>query len=461
MKQLWKKGLALCLCLLMVMAPWHLAQAEDSVLLTGTGTVSAEGLRAVLEALGGEALTEDDMQLLSAISTIFDAASVSVELAESGDFMRLSVKLSDQEVFYIAMEQQKDEVYYTSNLLPGTVLTLDVEDGEDVLELLGQVDFEKLLNDLVEDIYSYPFVIDIAQAVEPAELIPMADSMYICEFTNADLALLAESWMLTLDEQPDFAEVVDAWLGEGAYETGFHALLAENHAFAVEDRLLYRVKLYEQQDELIGIKVDVLDGSGTETLEQGELCLEENKVDVLVNRPLNDTDNVLVRFTLTLDGEDTLLLRFHVLDAAPGETYAQAAEKPEAELLLEQTTTVTTTDDAYLVDSAGTMRLQVDELQLALCNTGAFHDQADGLTWTEQVTLADGTPFYSFGLTGQNAAGSERPDYSKLTEINIEDMEGNASLEEALEQGGTDVMILLFKSLPSDTIDMMLRFIDE
>ena len=77
------------------------------------------------------------------------------------------------------------------------------------------------------------------------------------------------------------------------------------------------------------------------------------------------------------------------------------------------------------------------------------------------MTLADGTPFYSFGLTGQNAAGSERSDYSKLMEIDIEDMEGNASLEEALEQGGTDVMILLFKSLPSDTIDMMLRFINE
>ena len=373
--------------------------------------------------------------------------------------IRTSIFYQDQEMIYAQYEEKADGIQLTSNLFPGIALLADRPEAvQPLAELVDQTEAWNALSEVWEAWLAGRESESRAGCFSS----PVYQDAYYCDswyFTDSDVALLIDSFLLALETEDAFEKL---WSLAGAEMNSAISLLRSiNHRAATENRFSYEMHvMYDEAEENIGITLNVLrNGFRDWSASVVDSPAESGEGRQLLGVVTIPRENGCWYADLSLalrDGTSPLHGSLNLYAASAGETYAAAVRDQK---------TKTMTSDFLLQENSGSYSFRIDsgtELdgrRLELTELIQADPAQEEYPWRHQI-WAQGSekPFYVFSTKTVPAEAFQGETADQiLTENELETEEGADLLNSELLRGAQRIVVRFLSIMPVNLFNQLIR----
>lgn len=423
------------------------------------------GEDAFQEAMLGEEWLDEEWNdqmasMLQAVLQLYESVQCRVQLQPDG--IRLALMMQEEEFLSAAVTWSDDEVSLVSSLIPGYRLTLSTKELREAFEAVDWLSLFDALADVTDTwLAARDAVTEAGSFAGNAYSGGTARTTYTLD--DRDIATLFEGYVLCLEERQDVVKLlnVDLFGGEDNAAAFFHAIRQMNYQVAMNSAYNYTLAVVRDADSgLVGYSLNVFEGD----VLLGALSLgwDGDALKGVVSVPLGETI-AYVDFRI---GETTLT--YSARQAAAGASYEAACQDDDTLRTSYESEYVTRYESPLIPGKGMEQSGTSTEIMYNGGKQDVFRMEEQMVMSTSPFRYDDVMTQYLNGnmLLEMKILGEECEPFTTadgLTTVDMMNISINeeSALGQAVEDGAMDMMIKLFKYLPTDFIRPMMELLTE
>ena len=423
------------------------------------------GEAAVQKMLGATDVLSDEeaaqvSSMVNAFLQLYESMQFRVQVQPDG--IRVALLMQEQEIMDIATTWNSDEVSLASSMMPGYRLTLPIKE---LREAVTAVDWLSLCDGLADTAEEWLHVQDAMAETGSfyGNAYAGGTSRVTYSLDDRDIATLFEGFLLCLEGRQDFTDMLnaDALGGKDGATSFFHELRQMNYQVALNSNYHYTRALVRDADgDLMGGSFNVYEGD--ELLGSLSLGMKGDALKGVVSVPLGDTV-AYVDFLIS----DTIIT-YSARQAAAGTSYS-AACLDDSTMRMRYESEIATQYESPLMPSKGMERTTTGK------SMTFYGDEQITIDFEEKMSLQT-SPFRYENITTEYLDGNMLGELKvhgeacepfalaedlKALDLLEMSMEEEAALDQAIEDGVTNLTIKLFKYLPTSVIRPIMDVLTE
>lgn len=423
------------------------------------------GEAAVQEMLGAtDVLSDEEAAQVSSMVNVFLQLyeSMQYRVQVQPDGIRVALLMQGQEIIDAAVTWNSDEVSLASSMMPGYRLVISIKELREAVKAVDWLSLCDALADTAEEwLRAQDAVTETGSFYGNAYAGGTSRVTYSLDDRN--IATLLEGFLLCLEGRQDFTDMLnaDALGGKDGATSFFHELRQMNYQVALNSSYHYTLALVRDADgELVGCSFNAFEGDAL--LGSLSLGMEGDALKGVVSVPLEDTV-AYVDFLLS----DTII-DYSARQAAAGTSYS-AACLDDSTLRMRYESEIATQYESPLMPSKGMERTVTGKYtmydgdeQITIDMEEKESLKASPFRYDDVMTeYLDGNMMGELKVHGEACEPFALAEDLKALDLLEMSLEEEAALEQAIDDGATDLMIKLFKYLPTNVIRPIMEVVTE